>query len=148
MQTAPKDLDNYLHENISQEYIVIAEDGTEVRLRAKGEKYFQTIKRGLGKSRTETEVELTEKQFEILKGASTGIGVQKTRYNIPYGTETIELDIYLNILKGLITAEVEFESEDASNKFVIPEWFGREVTDDKKYKNQSLALHGMPKDAE
>ena len=76
--------------------------------------------------------------------ATEGKRLEKTRYEIPYQDRTIELDIYRVNLDGLLSAEVEFPSEEASDLFTPPEWFGREVTGDKAYKNQSLALFGLP----
>jgi adenylate cyclase len=46
----------------------------------------------------------------------------------------------------LISAEVEFSNEAESNEFIPPQWLGQEVTDDKRYKNQSLALCGVLKE--
>ena len=40
--------------------------------------------------------------------------------------------------------EVEFASEDAAAAFAPPDWVGRELTGDRAYANQSLALHGLP----
>ena len=68
------------------------------------------------------------------------------RYKIPEGIWTIELDVYRGCLKGLVVAEVEFETIDESSRFVPPPWFGREVTDDDRYKNATLAHKGTPDD--
>ena len=40
--------------------------------------------------------------------------------------------------------EVEFGSREASERFAPPPWIGRELTGDKRYANQSLALAGRP----
>jgi CYTH domain-containing protein len=40
--------------------------------------------------------------------------------------------------------EVEFGSREASERFAPPPWVGRELTGDKRYANQSLALGGRP----
>ncbi|MEK7498570.1 MAG: adenylate cyclase, partial [Patescibacteria group bacterium] len=74
-----------------------------------------------------------------------GRRLEKTRYMIPHKDTTLELDIYGGSLEGLIVVEVEFPSEELSEKFDVPVWFGEETTDDKRYKNQSLALHGDPR---
>ncbi len=140
----PENLEQYPHKDIAQGYLAITEDGTEVRLRQKGEKYFQTVKSGAGKTRFESEIEITENQFNTLWEATNGKRVEKTRYEISHESGTIELDVYHGDLDGLLSAEMEFTSEEASNAFVAPEWLHEEVTDDKRYKNQSLALHGVP----
>ena len=43
-------------------------------------------------------------------------------------------------------AEVEFPSEDASQAFDPPSWFGHELTDDPRYRNRALAVDGRPSD--
>jgi CYTH domain-containing protein len=43
-----------------------------------------------------------------------------------------------------VLAEVEFTSQEGSEKFQPPDWLGEEVTDDTRYKNQSLAQKGAP----
>ena len=54
---------------------------------------------------------------------------------------TIELDIYKEELSGLITAEIEFPSEEEALLFTPPEWFSEDVTYAPEYKNSYLALH-------
>ena len=56
----------------------------------------------------------------------------------------IEIDIYGAELTPLRVAEVEFSSVEESRGFEIPDYFGPEVTDDKTYKNASLAVDGIP----
>lgn len=40
-------------------------------------------------------------------------------------------------------AEIEFPSEQEANMFLPLSWFGKEVTYDEAYKNQSLAVRGL-----
>lgn len=139
----PRGLNQYSKYEINQGYIVIT-DQIEVRLRKKGRKYYQTVKTGAGVKRGESEIELTEGQFEGLWPLTEGKRVEKTRYELPYGDNLIELDVYSGALRGLIVAEVEFKSEGDSSVFNPPDWFGMEVTEDGRYKNKNLALHGIP----
>jgi CYTH domain-containing protein len=120
------------------------EDGTEVRIRRKADKYLQTIKGSGKKVRSEQEFEISEDQFKALWGATQGRKIEKTRYEIPLHGAQIDLDVFHGEFEGLITAEVEFENEDSCDRFEPPEWFSQEVTDDEQYKNQNLALHGLP----
>lgn len=145
VEELPENLEEYPHKDIVQGYLAITEDGTEVRLRQKGNQYFQTVKSGGGKTRFESEIEITKEQFDALWQATEGKRVEKTRYEIPHENGTIELDVYHDNLEGLLSAEMEFSNEEDSNNFVPPEWLSKEVTDDKRYKNQNLALNGIPK---
>ena len=129
---------------VIQGYIAIAADGTEVRLRQTDGKFFQTVKSEGGLVRDEIEIELTQDQFEALWRATAGRRLKKTRYTWHWEGKRVEIDVYHGSLAGLIVAEVEFPSAHASAGFAPPPWFGPEVTEDKHYKNVTLALHGRP----
>lgn len=94
-------------------------------------------------SRGEWETDISEDQFTTLWPATNGKRVEKTRFTIPYGDSVIELDIYEGDLMGFVSAEVEFPDEASVNSFVIPEWFVVDVTEEKGFKNQNLALYGL-----
>ncbi len=146
VRALPEGLDQFAHDDIAQGYVEILPDGTERRVRKKGDKHYLTVKSGTGRTRSESEQEITEAAFQEQWQATEGRRVEKTRYSIPHGDRTIELDIYRGALDGLIVVEVEFPDQETSEKFVPLDWFGDEVTEDSRFKNQQLALHGMPKD--
>ena len=52
----PRDLTTYPNNEISQGYLVSLDDGTQVRLRKSGARFFLTFKRGAGSVREEREV--------------------------------------------------------------------------------------------
>lgn len=124
---------------IIQGYIAVSVEGAEVRLRRKGERYFETVKTGTGLRRGEIEIELSRKQFKSLWPATRGRRLEKTRYTIKWHRKTIELDVYKKKLAPLKVAEVEFKSRKEAADFSPPPWFGREVTDDAEHKNVNLA---------
>lgn len=142
----PKDLESYPHKEVTQGYLAIMDNGTEVRLRQDGDEYFETIKSGDGKDRSEHQAELTKEQYDAIWQATEGRRVNKTRYKIPHDDSIIELDIYRGELEGLVVAEVEFTTPDEMENFIPLSWFGEEKSDDKRYKNQSLAIYGLPTD--
>ncbi len=144
VHTLPPDLHKHISKRIIQGYLAISEDGTEVRLRKIGNDHFQTVKSGKGLKRLEKETEISESQFILLWPLTEGKRVEKKRYDIPYENRIIELDIYEGLLEGLVTAEVEFQSQKDAEAFTPPKWLGQEVTEDDRYKNRNLALHGMP----
>jgi adenylate cyclase len=129
---------------VIQGYIAIAADGTEVRLRQTDGKFFQTVKSAGGLVRDEIEIDLTQDQFEALWRATAGRRLKKTRYTWHWEGNKVEIDVYHGSFDGLMVAEVEFASASASTQFVPPPWFSTEVTEDKRYKNVNLALHGKP----
>lgn len=142
----PEALDRYPCTPIRQGYLIAGDDGVELRIRQKGEAYYQTVKMGEGLSRTEIEILLSESQFTDLWPHTHGRRVSKTRYQVPLGDFIAELDRFDGELSGMLMVEVEFPTVDASRQFTPPDWFGKEVTDDKRYKNKWLAAHGIPKD--
>jgi CYTH domain-containing protein len=140
----PKGLAEVPHDRLLQGYLTSIADGPEVRLRHTGGDYYLTVKSAGSLCRSETEIRLSAPQFAALWPATEGRRIEKLRYQIEHGALTIEVDVYQGALTGLITAEVEFKSEDDSRQFAAPEWLGQEVTDDLRYKNKNLALQGRP----
>ena len=131
----------------------LAEEGdTTVRLRVVDGSAIVTIKTGRGLARTEVEVPITASEAEALWPATEGRRVQKVRYRVPLndggaadrGPLIAEIDLYGGDLAGLCTIEVEFTSVEAADSFDPPEWFGREVTGDRRWTNNVLAREGRP----
>ena len=86
--------------------------------------------------------------YNILMDNREGGIIEKRRYYMPYGKYTVEIDVYQRSLEGLVVCEVEFPNEDEALSFVPPEFFGKEVTSDKRYKNKNLASTGKIPDLE
>ena len=135
----PDDLTAFPSSEISQGYLVSLDDGLQVRLRSKDEKYTLTYKRGLGNVREEREVTLTPEQFATLWPATEGKRLSKMRYEIPFGARVVEIDVYRGKHDGLVVAEVEFDDEESALNFQPPDWLGDDVTGDPRYSNQLLA---------
>jgi CYTH domain-containing protein len=138
----PPVIGGYTPTRIAQGYLSITDD-TEVRIRSRAGAHVLTVKGGRGLSRREVSVPLTREQFDELWELTAGRRLAKQRWVIPAQTVELEIDVFEGELEGLVIAEVEFPSEDASAAFVPPEWFGREVTDDSAYRNAALATEGL-----
>ncbi len=129
---------------LRQGYLAAA-DFRSVRVRDAGaDGCTLTVKAGSGAERTELEWPIERREFDAAWPHTEGRRIEKARHRIPFGEHVIELDVFDGNLVGLVVAEVEFSSSDAMAAFVPPAWFGREVTDDARYTNASLALHGLP----
>lgn len=140
----PADLERHPSEAVQQGYLALDGD-VEVRLRRRGERAFLTIKGGGGRRRVEQELELEPARFDELWPLTAGRRIVKRRYVVPAPDALqFEVDVYEEELAGLVVAEVEFPDDAAANAFAPEEWLGREVTDDPRWKNQALALHGRP----
>lgn len=115
-----------------EQYYILSDP--EIRIRSIDNEEFKfTIKSNGLLTREEFEVDIPEEIFNILKGKYVGC-IKKTRYFI----NGFELDIYDDF--EFATVEVEFESEEEANAFVPPEWFGKDITDNKHFKNKNLAM--------
>lgn len=123
---------------IRQAYLAV-DDEREVRLRSFDDREFVlSVKSSGSLSREEREIELGPEQVEMLRPLMEHRALSKTRYNIPYQKLRIEMDVYNGELEGLVVAEVEFESEKAAAAFDKPDWLGRELTGDNRFKNKNL----------
>jgi adenylate cyclase len=132
-------------DRIEQGYLAIADDGVEIRVRRRAGRASLTVKSGPGQVRTEEEIAIDDRRFESLWPLTDSRRVTKTRHEVPLEAGlTAELDVYDGAHDGLVTAEIEFESVAASERFSPPAWLGREVTGDARYANQTLAVHGPP----
>jgi CYTH domain-containing protein len=141
----PFDLEACPSETIRQGYLAVGRDGTEVRLRARGDQRSLGIKSGPSRTRVQEEIELDDRRFDSLWSLTEGRQLRKRRYVIPDDDDrTIELDVYEGDLHGLITAEIEFDSERDADAFEPPAWLGDDVTGEERYSNQTLAIRGLP----
>ena len=141
----PSDLERWPSTAIEQGYLAITGEGPEVRIRRRAGKAWLTVKSGGGRVRVEEEIEIDGERFERLWPLTEGLRIEKRRYEIDAADGlVIELDVYKGDLEGLVVAEVEFDSEAAADAFAPPDWLGRDVTEDARYKNQRLARDGAP----
>lgn len=135
-------LENYSSKKILQAYV---SNDPVIRIRQMNEDYFLTVKNKGQIAREEFEMPITKMQFENLWKKVEGTPIEKIRYFIPLENHlTAELDVYFGALDGLYTVEVEFTSLEEANHFTPPEWFGEDVSLDKRYKNNQLTQFGMP----
>ena len=111
----------------------------ETRIRKMNNEYYLT-KKGEGTLvREEEEIKVSECEGERYFDKVISRLIQKTRYYIPYGKYTIELDIYEGELKGLVVVEVEFKSVDEAMEFSAPEWFSEDISEKTEYRNKILS---------
>ena len=148
------DLKGIEYYNMVQGYIT-NEKNKCVRVRRAGPNGWLTIKGPTtGISRPEFEYKIHWEEAQKMLDTMCGDIISKKRYMMEYGyifvkkdllcsylekEYTIELDIFNEDNEGLIIAEVEFKSEEEAKAFVVPDWFGEDVSEDPRYYNASLA---------
>ena len=123
---------------IKQGYICSGH-GRTVRVRTRGEQAFLTIKGpsvdgGLTRYEFEKEITLDEAEH-LFRLCEPGI-IDKTRYLVPSGHHTFEVDEFYGDNEGLVMAEVELSRPN--QPYDAPPFIGREVTGDRRYYNSHL----------
>ncbi len=123
--------------NYRQGYLSTVKERT-VRVRTIDDKGYLTIKGiTVGATRAEYEYEIpADEANELLDNLCERPLIEKTRYKIPHGGLTWEVDEFAGDNQGLIVAEVELTDED--QEVALPDWAGEEVTGDPRYFNSNL----------
>lgn len=112
------------------------------RVRCEGEErwYYSEKVRLTDMTRIEREREITpEEAQEYLREADgEKRPIEKTRWRIPYGGRTLEIDLF-PFWEHQAFCEVELPDEEA--EFALPDWVRvhREVSAEKRYNNNNLA---------
>src|SRR3989338_11581216 len=107
----------------------------EIRLRQKGLDFYLTLKGEGTLQRNEEERAVSQSFFERHWPKTEGRRVEKIRLSVPHGKYLAEIDFYTD--RDLIIAEIEVPTlEEAAQ--LLP--LGKDVTEDKRYKNKNLAL--------
>lgn len=96
----------------------------------------------VGITREENEVEVSVAAAKLLLGAFTYPLIIKTRYILFHDNVMWSVDHIIDADKNeLWIAEVELKSED--QEISIPDWVDREVTHDKNYYSEIIALRAF-----
>lgn len=140
----PENCEGFEKKEIEQGYLC-----TEpvVRIRKSNDDYILTYKSRADSCKeiricNELEGPLTKEGYLHLKEKIDGGLVIKTRYLIPLADGHLaELDIFKGVHEGLSMVEVEFSSKEEAELFVPPQWFGEDVSGDKRFTNKWLAFH-------
>lgn len=133
-------------DHITQTYINFS---PEIRVRNINDtEFIMAVKADMstdGLVRSEKEYYISSEEYETLILKKVGNTIYKTRYQYSEDDYIYEIDIFEGELINLAYLEVEFKTEKEAIAFKAPDWVIREVTDDIRYKNGSLARYGMPK---
>lgn len=144
------EVDGHVAHNYSLGYTTIGPDGAETSIRKEGFFDFSVTVKSGGLKGSEWETRIDRDQFKDLWPSTEGRRLEIVRYKIPFDRNASQglvavLDFYKNTgLAGLMTVQVEFVDDSEANGFEPLGWFGAEVTSDPRYKNQQLAVNGIP----
>ena len=110
-----------------------------IRVRLAGSEGTLTIKsRRRGLCRDEIEFSISgEYATHLLRVACREGLIEKTRYIVPHGGLSWEIDVFEGENAGLVIAEVELSHPE--QLVPLPDWVGAEVTHVSAYSNSSLS---------
>ena len=137
IRALPEDLSAYPHAEVEQAYLSV---DPVVRVRKDGDEYYLTYKGSGMMAREEYNLPLTENAYRHLLEKKDGKVIRKTRYRIPLPPYTVELDVFHEAMDGLVLAEIEFPTVEEALAFEMPDWFLKDVTNDRRYHNSVMAL--------
>ena len=133
----PDNLDNYNCRYIEQGYLSTK---SVVRVRRDNDDYYLTYKGSGMIAREEYNLPLTKDSYEHLIKKADGNIITKKRYEIPDGNGyTIELDIFEGAFNGTVIAEVEFNTIEEADNYIMPEFFTEDVTNNPEYHNSNMS---------
>lgn len=128
-------------QRIEQTYLAL-DVNQELRVRkitdvATGERsYTHTFKQGNGLAREEIEYGITESIYEQVINAFKAVPLTKNRVTAEWNGTVVEIDIYDQL--ELTVLEIEFESEAEARTFVQPDWFGKDISEERQYSNKTV----------
>lgn len=115
-------------------YLPASSDHAKLRVRKRGDSYEITKKEpvsGIDSShQNENTIPLTEEEFNEL-ATLQGKRVRKIRYYYEENGVMYEIDMFQDLLRGLVLVDVEFNSNEDKAKFIPPEWVLADVTQEK-----------------
>ncbi|MBP8939449.1 MAG: CYTH domain-containing protein [Agrobacterium sp.] len=132
--------DEVTHSMAFRQAYVASLENRSVRVRiVNGRDATLTIKIGASALvRDEYEYSIPLQDAEELMASAPGVVIEKTRHTVDHSGFTWEIDVFEGRYQGLVVAEVEMNDENASPD--LPPWLGKEVTGDRRFSNQSLAM--------
>ena len=133
----PDNIDSYPCRFIEHGYLNTA---PVVRVRRDNDNYYLTYKGGGMMAREEYNLPLNKEAYEHLIKKADGNIITKKRYEIPDGNGyTIELDIFEGAFNGTVIAEVEFNTIEEADNYIMPEFFTEDVTNNPEYHNSNMS---------
>lgn len=110
-----------------ERHFIFVGNGVEVRIQKMGDKFEFERKVDVSElERTGERFEITQSEYDEFKKLSKKSLIRKS-YLIQ-DLQKISIKVYEGVFKGLIRAEIEFDSAEEAIVFQPPEWFGKEIT--------------------
>lgn len=129
--------------SIQQGYLASNETaGVRIRIRDKKRAIVTVKSARSGIAREEFEYDVPIEDGRALLRLCGDRTLSKRRYRVVVGKDEWEVDEFRGRHEGLVMAELELKRRN--QKIDLPDWIGKEVTQDQRYRNGALAEHGLP----
>lgn len=129
--------DHVTHSERLRDGLLAREDDLKVRVRCYGDRTTLCVKSGRqGLTREEFEYDIPPDHAGALFALCTGRILEKTRYYVDGVSGVWEIDVYHDILDGIVLAEIELPSE--TTLVQLPDWIGEEITGDPRYSKTAM----------
>ncbi len=133
LKKLPKDLEKFSCHIIEDFMLKTNEPHPHIRLRRKGDKFLLVKKYPKDNQNklqmVEETITLNEIEFNALK-KNDYTKQKKWRFNYIFEGQNTEIDIWTDDLKGLAIFEIEFENKDLADKFEMPNFCLKDVTNE------------------
>ena len=129
---------------VFQQGYLSTDSSRTVRIRLEGKVGKLTIKgrkKGISGDEFEYDIPLNDAKY-LLKNLCKQPTILKKRYKVYYRGLVWEVDVFQGENKGLVIAEVELKNPGQEIK--IPNWVGKEVTSDRRFRNANLVTNPYP----
>ncbi len=134
LKTVPDGLNFAPQKELLDIYLPSTAQHPILRIRKRGEKYEITKKEPVDNDdasrQLETTIGLTPEEYAELSKVS-GRRIRKTRYYLEREGVTFEIDVFQDELKGLVLVDVEFQSLEEKEAFIMPDFCLRDITQEK-----------------
>ena len=145
LKEVPDNLEKYPCLIIEQGYLC---RGPVIRIRRQNDEYILTYKGKGHMVREEYNLPLNKEAYEHLLSKIDGKLIKKKRYVIPLkelaysyadSSLTVELDIFEGHMSGTVLAEIEFNTQEEAENFIMPDCFTEDVTANNAYHNSTMS---------
>ncbi len=134
LKEIPKNLKSCKFKEIIDLYIPKSNQHPVLRIRKNGSKFEMTKKQPIkgndSSCQEEQTITLSEEEFKELNKID-GKKIHKIRYYYDCNNKIAEIDVFQDLLNGLILVDFEFETTEEKDSFKIPEFCLADVTQDK-----------------
>ena len=129
----PDNLESCKFKEIIDLYLPEASKHSKLRLRKNGDRYELTKKEPVNGTDSSCQEEqtiiLTEIEFNAFNQLK-GKKIHRTRYYSDYSGRTAEIDVFRDLLEGLVLVDFEFKTIEEKDGFEMPEFCLADVTQD------------------